>query len=77
MLGMSKDAEEKKDSTEKSTEVAKKSTELVLPDNFDELVEQKAQEIAYKYKEQSPEMKLFNEKKAQISFYKEGGALPS
>lgn len=52
------------------------STELSLPDNFKELVEARAKEIAHRYKEQSPEMKLFNEKKAQIQFYKDNDALP-
>ena len=70
-----------KNEVEKSTETSKnteeKSTELVLPDNFNELVEEKAKEIAHRYKEQSTEMKVFNEKKAQITFFKDGGALPS
>lgn len=73
---MSKEDDKKE---EVSTEVAEsweKSTELTLPENFDELVEERALEIAHKYKEQSPEMKLFNEKKAQISFYKDQWALP-
>lgn len=63
---------EKEDSTQnvkEPTTEQKASTDLVLPSNFNELVESRAKEIAHKYKEQSHEMKLFNEKKAQISFY--------
>lgn len=60
----------------KTTEKVEIKEVAVLPDNFDELVEEKAKQIAHRYKEQSQEMKIFNEKKAQITFYQKEGALP-